>query len=510
MSEVGSALLAVRDVCKQFGATAALTNVDLAVAAGARHAIVGENGSGKTTLMRIIAGLVVADAGTVVVDGVPIGTGPSAAQHAGIALVHQELSLVPTLSVAENITLGDQPGRYGFISFAARRAVAMRALKGLEVDLPPDVVVSRLSIAQRQLVEVAKALRFGSRILILDEPTSSLTPAETNDLLALLRRLAGDGTAILFISHRISEVTALCDRVTVLRDGRKVADRSIADTSPAELVRLMVGRELLELDQATSARSIAEPVLEVDDIRAGRVHDVSFRVHRGEILGVGGLIGAGRTEVARAVVGLDSLEAGTVQLHVGGATLPVRNFGEALRHGVGYVPEDRRAEGVAVGLSIEDNVALPSLREVSPRFLLSRRRIAERARQVIDRLMVRTQGQRQLVGRLSGGNQQKVVLGKWLVRNPSLLVLDEPTRGVDVGSKADIHREIREVAAAGAGVLLVSSDLPELLALSDRIMVMRDGRVVGEVDRREATEERVMALAAGVGSAVGVSGGIGG
>lgn len=493
-------LLSVRNVTKQFGGTVALDNVSLDVGAGARHGIVGENGAGKSTLMRIVAGLMAPDSGAVEIEGERVVHTPAGAARAGVALVHQELSLIPSLSVAENITLGAQPSRFGVISPRRRKREAADALASLQVELDLDLPVERLSLARRQLVEIAKALRFSPKLLILDEPTSSLTPHETNELLGLLHGLAAKGMTILYISHRIPEITALCNTVTVLRDGGTVASVGLRDTTAEQLVRLMVGRELLEVDRSEQRHQAGDVVLAAEDVRTERIGAISLEVRAGEILGLGGLVGAGRTRLARTLIGLEPLLGGSVRVRHSGRTMPIRAFHEAKAFGVAYVPEDRRGEGIAVTLSVSDNVALPSLPEVSPRGVLGRRRMRDLATTVVTRLAVKPPNIRQRVGRLSGGNQQKVAIGKWLVRRPRLIVLDEPTRGVDVGSKADIHRQIRQAAADGSAVLLVTSDLPELIALSDRIAVMRDGRVVAEIQHEEATEEAVMRLASGLGA----------
>jgi ABC-type sugar transport system ATPase subunit len=493
-----AAVIEARDIVKSFGGVQAVDEVSLAVAAGEIHAVVGENGAGKSTLMRTLSGIVVPDRGQVLVDGVPLTTGdPRAALEAGISLVHQELSLVPEMTVAENILLGSTPAKAGFIRRREQRRIAAAALEEIGVAIDLDEHISRLSVALRQFVEIARAVARDPRVLILDEPTATLTPAETDHLLAMLRRLSGRGLAILYISHRIPEIFQLCDRITVLRDGQHVDTVTTADTEPDTVVRMMVGRELQASLQTSRDADPGPVVVSATGIEAPGVDGVDLEVRAGEIVGLGGLVGAGRTELVRAILGADIRTAGEVTITVDGRTRPINSYGAAIAHGFGYIPEERRTDGLALTMSVSDNIALPNRRRLSKGGVLERSRISRFAKDLADTVGLRPPDIRRDVGQFSGGNQQKVVLAKWLGRQPAAIVLDEPTRGVDVGAKAEIHRLIRGLADEGKAVLVVSSDLPELLELSDVIHVVRDGRITGTLRGREANETAVMALASG-------------
>lgn len=487
--------LTVCNVSKHFGGAQALNDVSLTVEAGEIRAVVGENGAGKSTLMRIIAGLEVSDAGSIQINGQQFDASPSAARASGVALVHQELSLVPTLSVAENICLGDLPRVGGFIKQRSLYAEARAAMERVRGDLNVADPVGQLSLAQRQFVEIAKALRLSPRILVLDEPTAALTPAEVGDLSALVRHLAAQGIGILFVSHRITEIFGLCSTATVLKDGMRVADVKLSDITPDDLVRMMVGREL-DLWSRPTRTDTDRVVLRVTDLETPDVSDVSFELHAGEILGIGGLVGAGRTEMLRAVSRLEPLTNGRCEILFGEHLVRVNSYRSAIAHGLAFVPEDRHHEGLALSLNVADNVVAPSVRRASNFGVLLQRTVIRLARKAIQLYDIRPPTPRTRVDRLSGGNQQKIVLGKWLLGPVRVLVLDEPTRGVDVGAKAQVHDLLRTAAAQGVGVLIVSSDLPELIALSHRILVMRDGRISGELVGDDVSEEAVMRLAA--------------
>ncbi|HTL40601.1 MAG TPA: sugar ABC transporter ATP-binding protein [Pseudolysinimonas sp.] len=492
-----AAIIADR-ISKRFGGAVAVDGVSLSVAPGEIHAVVGENGAGKSTLMRILAGVIPADQGEIRVGTELLSGGPRAALAAGVALVHQELSLVPDMSVAENILLGSTPTAAGFVRRAPMRRIAQAALDeiGIEVDL--DEPIARLSVSVRQFVEIARAVARKPRVLILDEPTATLTPAETDHLLQMLERLAAAGMAIIYISHRIPEVFRLCTVVTVLRDGKVIQSGPVAETTPREVISAMVGRELArDLAGEHTSRQPGEVVLKATGIRAPRVNGVDLEIRSGQIVGLGGLVGAGRTELVRAIIGADPRIAGTVTIASRGRSRQIRDYQVAVRSGVGYVPEERRSDGLALTMSVVDNVALPNRAALSTAGVLRRRRITDYVERLADAVGLRPPKIQRDAGQFSGGNQQKIVIAKWLGRQPALMVLDEPTRGVDVGAKAEIHRLIRGLAAEGAAVLFVSSDLPELLDLADLIHVVRDGTIVGSLTREQADERSVMSLASG-------------
>jgi ABC-type sugar transport system ATPase subunit len=483
---------------KRFGGATALDGVSLSVAAGEIHAVVGENGAGKSTLMRILAGVIDADEGEVRVNGVVLSGGPRAALAAGVALVHQELSLIPDMSVAENIVLGSTPTAAGFVKRRVMLATARAALEEIGVEVDLDEPISRLSVSLRQFVEIARAVARKPQVLILDEPTATLTPAETNDLLGMLKRLAENGMAVIYISHRIPEIFQLCTSVTVLRDGALIHTLPIADTSPGGVIEAMVGRELAQdLAADHSPRDVGDVVLSAKGIHAPNVRGVDLEVRAGQIIGLGGLVGAGRTELIRAIIGADPRTAGEVSVTANGRTKVINSYQVAVRAGVGYVPEERRTDGLALSMSVIDNVTLPNRSALATAGVLRNGRILEYVSRLADEVGLRPPRIQQDAGQFSGGNQQKVVIAKWLGRRPALIVLDEPTRGVDVGAKAEIHRLVRGLADEGAAVLFVSSDLPELLDLADIIHVVRDGRIVGTLPRAQADERAVMSLASG-------------
>ncbi|HET8956849.1 MAG TPA: sugar ABC transporter ATP-binding protein [Microcella sp.] len=490
-------VLRAQGVTKRFGGAVALNDVDIAVTAGEIHAVVGENGAGKSTLMRILAGIITPDEGSVEVGGTRVEQGPRAAIDAGIALVHQELSLVPEMTVAENILLGAPPTVAGFTRTRELKRIAQDALDEIGVAVDLDEPIARLSVSLRQFVEIARAVARKPRVLILDEPTATLTPAETDYLLTMLQRLAAGGMAIIYISHRIPEVFRICTAVTILRDGELVERTDIAETTPSAVIDAMVGRELkLDLEVRREATP-GEVVLSARGIRAKNVNDVDLDVRAGEIVGLGGLVGAGRTELVRAIIGADPRSAGTVTVTVDGRTSTIGSYGSAVSAGVGYVPEERRTDGLALTMSVADNIALPNRRRLARGPVLTSSSMNAFATHLADVVGLRPPQIDREVGQYSGGNQQKVVIAKWLGREPDVIVLDEPTRGVDVGAKAEIHRLVRELADGGTAVIVVSSDLPELLELSDVIHVVRDGRIMGTLSAGEATEKTVMSLASG-------------
>jgi ABC-type sugar transport system ATPase subunit len=475
---------------KRFGGTQALQDVDFRVMPGEIHALVGENGSGKTTLMRIIDGLLRPDEGTIRVLGAEIAPTALAARQHGIAMVHQELSLVPTLTVAENIALQAIPTRFGFLRQGEIERTARQALARVGCELAPDSLVERLSLAERQLVEIARVVQLNPAVMMLDEPTSSLSADEVERLFVVLRRLAASGTAIVYVSHRMDELYALCESATIIRDGRLVARVQLAQTPHDELVRLMVGQQLAE---RTGSDTIPGDVcLTVRGLTTERLNDVTLHVRSGEVVGLAGLVGSGRTELARAIFGLDPLRQGTVA--VAGREFHARSPRDAIRVGVAYVPEDRGREGLARELSLKANLAMAALPELSPAGIVRRRLVDHSAKHFVAQLDIVPPEINRQVSTLSGGNQQKVAFGKWLATQPQLMILDEPTRGIDVGAKAAIREQILTLVKHGMAVLLISSELPELFDLADRLYVMKRGRIVGEFARSAFAEQAIMRL----------------
>jgi rhamnose transport system ATP-binding protein len=474
--------------------------VSLDLLPGEVHALVGENGAGKSTLVKIMAGVHQPDSGDIAVDGTPATIhDPVAARALGIAVVHQEPSLFPDLSVAENVYLAEPPRtKMGRIDWKTARRQAAGLFEQLDVRLDPASLVRGLSMADQQLIEIAKALSFDARALILDEPTASLSAHEVARLFSIVRRLRDRGVAVLFVGHRLHEIFEICERATVLRDGRHVITAPLSELTTADLIRHMVGRSVTLFPKADA--TIGNTLLEARNLgRTGEFEDISFRVRAGEIVGFAGLVGAGRTEIARSLFGITRPTAGEILIE----DKPVA-FGtpsDAMRAGIAYVPEDRHQNGLVLDFSITDNVSLPILSRLFPRFFLNRKRERALAADYIQRLSIRTRGTEQLVQALSGGNQQKVVIAKWLASNPRVLILDEPTRGIDIGAKVEVHRIISDLAASGLGIILISSELPEVIAMSDRILVLHEGRLTAEISRTEATEERIMYAATGEASA---------
>ncbi len=489
--------LVMRGIGKSFPGVRALDNVHFDVRAGEVHALLGENGAGKSTLMKILSGTYQPDEGDMVLQGVrTVIKDPHDAQSRGIAIVHQELSLFPNLSVAENIFVGSQPvsGPLRFIDRRASMRAARAYLDPFDVRLDLSSPARLLSVAQQQVVEIAKALALRARILVLDEPTSALTARETEQLFALVRGLKEQGLAIVYISHRMEEIFEIADRATVLRDGQLVGAVAVAETNPDTLIRMMVGRQLEQL-YGQGAPRVGEDVLRVDSLSsAGRFRDVSFHLRRGEILGFAGLIGAGRSEVARTIFGAERRDAG--RIYVEGRAVEIRSPADAMRRGIAYLSEDRQGDGLFPRMTVHRNVAISHLKRLSHLGVMVRAREARESASYVQRLRIRTPSIEQLVMNLSGGNQQKIMLARWLAIQPKVLIADEPTRGVDVGAKAEIYALLHALAAEGLGIILISSEMPEVLGMSDRILVMREGRVAGELAGTAATEEAIMALCA--------------
>jgi len=492
-----SVLLEAKGITKQFPGTLALDNVQLELQAGEIHAVIGENGAGKSTLMKILSGVYTADAGEIFFQGQPVTLrSPQDAIALGIAVVHQELSVIPALTVAENIYPGRLPtNRLGMVKYGELFENARRDLARLNVAVDPRAEVSTLSVANQQLVEITKALSMQCKVLILDEPTSALTENEAATLFDLLRRLAAEGVGILYISHKLSEIFALSHRITVLRDGRYIGTRITAETTPADVIRMMVGRELTDMYPEKSAER-GPVLLEVRDLRLpGQTQGCSFSLHRGEVLGFAGLIGSGRSELMRALFGADEKEGGEVFLE--GRRITINSPQDAIDLGLAYLPEDRKAGGLFLDMALKANIAAASLPQVTARGFVVPAREMALAREYIGRLNISTYGPEQEVRRLSGGNQQKTLVAKWLAIKPRILIVDEPTRGIDVGAKREIHHLLRQLAREGVGVIMVSSELPEVLGMSDRVLVMHEGAIVAELAAGEATEERIMMYASG-------------
>lgn len=492
ISPQGAPALELHRVVKSFGPVVALRSGSLTLTPGSIHALIGENGAGKSTLVKIVAGLYHRDSGEFRLhgDSVDFST-TSQSKAAGIAVIYQEPTLFPDLSVTENIFMGRQPtNRVGRIDRKAMREEAQQIFDRLGVSLDPERITEGLSIADQQIIEIAKAISLDASVLIMDEPTAALSGVEVDRLFAVARSLRDEGRALLFISHRFDEVFALCDTVTVMRDGSYVDTMPIAETTVDELVRQMVGRDVTELFPKLPS-SVGDVVLEVDGLtRAGVFRDISFSLRSGEIVGLAGLVGAGRSEVARAVFGVDAYDSGHVRLH--GAVLPKGRPRAATARGLALVPEDRRRQGLVLDESVTRNVTL-AIRSRLARWGLLWGGLENRAARVwASRLEVKTAALDAETGTLSGGNQQKVVLGKWLATEPTVLIVDEPTRGIDVGTKAEVHRLLSELAQQGLAILMISSELPEVLGMADRVLVMREGRLTGEFTRTQATPEAVM------------------
>ena len=488
-------LLSLSAVTKRFPGVVALDAVDLVVRAGRVHALVGENGAGKSTLLKIVAGADRPDGGTIELDGAPVHfSAPRDALNVGVTVIYQELSLVPQLSAEANIFLGMEPSRYGVLDGRVAATRARDALQSLGADFDPRSPAGELSIAEQQLVELARALARDARLIALDEPTAALSQVETARLFEQIRRLCARDIAVIFVSHRLEEVRRIADELTVLRDGRRVFSGSAAGLEDADIIRHMVGRDVEYARLPSAAPPVGAPWLEATGLGSGRSFaDVTLAVRRGEIVGLAGLVGAGRTEVARCLAGADPHDAGTMTL--GGAPYRPASPRDAIARGVVYLPEDRKTQGLVLGMSVRENVTLATLQAFSAWGVVRSQLERDAAGRQTRAVELRPPDIEREAGTLSGGNQQKVVLAKWLLADADLLIFDEPTRGVDVAAKAELHHLIRSLADAGKAVLVISSELPEVLALADRIVVMREGRVAGELPGSGATAEAVLALA---------------
>ena len=488
------------NISKRFGGTTALDNVSFSVQDGEIHAVIGENGAGKSTLMGILSGVLTKDSGRIFVAGKEsVFRTAVDAQREGISTVYQEPHLVPHMTVAENIFLGREPTRgLGFVDFNTLNARTREILARLELTISPTTQLAGLSPAEIQLVQIARAIAFSTKILVLDEPTASITEHETKILFDLLKRLNAGGLTIIYVSHRLKEIFELCHRASVLRDGKYVGTVEVENTNEREIISMMVGREIREMPASQRGEEVTDLKLEVRGMSVSRspvrVRNVSLNVRKGEIVALAGLVGSGRSEVARAIFGLHRIDAGSV--HIDGVPVDIRCPEDAIRRGISFVPEDRKGEGLISTQSMKHNISLTGLRLLSRTGFINGSSETNLARTSSGQLSIKSSSEEAEVSTLSGGNQQKVVLAKWLWLNPSILMLDEPTRGIDVGAKAEIHSLILELAGKGVAVLLISSELPEVLRLADRIYVMRDGTIVGELKRSQASQESIMHLAA--------------
>jgi ABC-type sugar transport system ATPase subunit len=493
------AQLEFRGISKEFPGVRALDRVSFSVEGGSCHALIGENGAGKSTLGKILAGIYAPDEGEILLDARPLRLeSPIHARSHGVAMVHQELAFCPNLSVAENLSLGSPPARLGWVDRGALRERARAMLAEMEADIDPDAIVGTLSTGREQVVQIAAAVGTGARILVMDEPTSSLSAGETRELYRLVSRLKERGITLIYVSHRIEELFDLCDAVTVLRDGRHVATEPIASTDPHRVITQMIGRELESSEAAHLKRPPGSRRLRVENLCSpGRFEGISFSLGAGEIVGMAGLVGAGRSEVVQAVFGLDSHAKGRVE--VDGRELPLGSVPAALASGLGLLPEDRKREGLVLTMNCRENISLAALPVLTRGGWVDRGSERALAARYSDRLRVKAPSLEDSVAGLSGGNQQKIALAKWLARSCEVLLIDEPTRGVDVGAKAEIHRLLDELACEGKALLIVSSELPELLALCNRILVMRAGRIVAELPRSAFGEAALMRAMAGVG-----------
>ncbi|WNZ88775.1 sugar ABC transporter ATP-binding protein [Streptococcus iniae] len=486
----------MKGISKSFGSNKVLEKIDLVIESGQVHALMGENGAGKSTLMNILTGLFPASAGSILIDGKEMTfSNPQEAEEFGISFIHQEMNTWSEMTVLENLFLGREiKTKFGLLDQKQMKAKAQEAFNRLHVSIPLDRPIGSLSVGQQQMIEIAKSLLTKVSLLIMDEPTVALTDRETENLFRVIQSLKNDGVGIVYISHRMEEIFKITDLVTVMRDGIVVDTKKTKETSPQELVKKMVGREIEDYYPEKTAK-IGEVAFEVSHLSGKHFEDVSFKVRQGEILGFSGLMGAGRTEVMRAIFGLDTKRSGSIK--IADQEVTITNPVQAIQHGIGFLTEDRKEEGLILDFSIKDNMTLPSTKDFVKNGLFDDKTSTSFVQQLIDRLRIKTGTPKMPVGNLSGGNQQKVVLAKWIGIAPKVLILDEPTRGVDVGAKREIYQLMNELAQRGVPIIMVSSDLPEILGVSDRIIVMHEGKIAGERHRDDADQEKIMQLATG-------------
>ncbi|TCL61504.1 ribose transport system ATP-binding protein [Hydrogenispora ethanolica] len=491
-------LVRMEGIEKTFPGVHALSQCQFELRSGEIHALVGENGAGKSTLMKVLTGVYRKDAGRIFYQGKEVEiVNPKTAQELGISIIYQEFNLMPHLTVAQNIFIGREPRQraHFILNEPEMNRQTQELLDALHLDLDPRIRVADLTVAKQQMVEIAKALSYQSKVLIMDEPTATLTEAEIKELFRIIRQLRDKGVGVIYISHRMEELKQISDRVTVMRDGRYIDTVVTADVTIDRIIGMMVGREIYETFHQNTVDAGSEIVLEVKNLNRGRlIRDVSFQLKKGEVLGFAGLMGAGRTEVARAIFGADPIDSG--EIYVKGRRIGIKNPKDAVRCGIGYLSEDRKRYGLILGMELETNIVLAAFE----RFLgfmgwVNVARTRSQAQAIVEELQIKTPGLQQRVKHLSGGNQQKVVVGKWLVRDCDILIFDEPTRGIDVGAKSEIYKLLNRLAESGKAIIMISSELPEILRMSHRIVVMCEGRITGELSAAEATQERIMQYA---------------
>lgn len=494
-------ILTMENISKAFPGVKALDNVSLTIQPGEVHGLLGENGAGKSTLMKILSGAYQPDSGFITLEGIKLEiNSPIEAQKLGIVTIYQEFTLVPSLTIAENVFMGREPGRANFVDWGALKRNTQEIITRLGISLDPMTRVHSLSVAEQQMVEIARALSMDSKIIIMDEPTSALSETEVHRLLDIVRDLKSQGISIIFITHHLEEALEICDRLTVLRDGRNVGTENIADLTLDDIIRMMVGRSASELFHRDTSGKRGEVALRVTglsrqgdgrDPNAIVLQDISFEVHRGEILGIAGLVGAGRTEIARAIFGADRFDAG--QIEIDGKPVTINSPVDAIRLGLGLVPEDRKQQALFLDLAIRENVTMAALKKLLRRLGFVKfgeeHTLVEEYRKA---LSIRMASSEQRVRNLSGGNQQKVVIARWLALQPKVLIVDEPTRGIDIAAKAEVHQLLDQLAKDGIAIIMISSELPEILGMSDRILTIREGRLTGEFTREDASEEKLM------------------
>lgn len=487
-------LLEMKQIEKSFNTVKVLHGVDLVVKAGTVHALMGENGAGKSTLMKALAGIHKPDKGTIFIDGQQVEiTNPKHSQALGVAMIHQELSPIPEMTVAENIYLGREPGKGGFIDYTQMYKQTEELLRSLKVEISPKVKVGSLKVADQQLVEIAKAISLNAKIIIMDEPTSAITDKEVDNLFAIIRDLKEQGKGMIYISHKMDEIFKISDDITILRDGHYVNTWKAADIDSDTLIKNMVGRELTDIYPKEDVE-IKEILLEVKNFsQKNKFENISFNVKCGEIFGISGLVGAGRTELMHALFGLTKLDEG--ELIYKGKTLHINKPADAIKNGIAYVTEDRKDEGLVLEMSVGQNITLASMKDMSTGLFVKDNIEKKAVKEQINKLRIKLASSRQLVKSLSGGNQQKVVLGKWMMKNPELLILDEPTRGIDVGAKAEIYKLMGEYVSKGNAIIMISSEMPEVMGLADRILVLSNGKTGGEIQRAEFGQEQIMKMA---------------